>query len=185
MSNLSDFVGTGSDDGYGHTISWSAPVAVGGETTLSPPYSFNKATVMINGAAQDETRQAFAILNNQIVLSEPLEEGDEVQVILGQTAPPGSSEWNLIMSDFTAEHGQKLWLDSRGGAFTITLPAQPEEGQWITLLDVGEALDSEPITLARNNNLIMGIAEDMTLATPLVSLQLLYSKPAYGWRILE
>lgn len=189
MSNLSDFVPTGDGSGGGggelYTVSWSAPVAAGGETELSPPYSFTKALVFINGAGQDETRGAFTIENNTITLSEPMETGDEAQVIVGQVFPPGTSDWNLITSDTEAEVDQKILMDSSGGTFTITLPADPDDGVMIDLIDVGNSLSSNAVTLAGNGKLIMGIDDDLVLDTNLVSLQLLYGNDELGWRIRE
>ncbi len=187
MSNLSDFVPTGSggSGSNSYTISWSAPVAAGGETVLAPPYAFTKAMLFINGAGQDETRGAFSIQNNRVLLSSAMQEGDEAQLIIGQVLPPGTSEWNLITSSTTAVADQKILLDSNAGAFTVTLPANPDEGEIIEFLDVGGNLDLYPVTLARNGRLIMGATENLKLDTSLTSLKMLFSNASYGWRIIE
>ncbi len=187
MSNLSDFVPTGSggSGSNGYTISWSAPVAEGGETVLAPHYAFTKAMLFINGAGQDETRGAFRIENNRVLLSAAMQSGDEAQLIIGQVLPPGTSEWNLITSNTTAVAGQKILLDSNAAAFTVTLPANPYEGETVDFLDVGENLDIYPVTLARNGRLIMGTTENLQLDTSLVSLKMLYSNASYGWRVVE
>lgn len=190
MINLSDYVPTGSGGGGSggnpnYTISWSAAIASGGETTLTPPYAFTKTMVFINGAAQDETRGAFSIQNNRVLLSSALEAGDEVQLIIGQVLPPGTSEWNLITSNTTAEVNQKILLDSNAGTFTVTLPANPEEGETVDFVDVGDSLDIYNVTLARNSKLIMGATDTLVLDTNLISLTLLYSNASYGWRIIE
>ncbi len=186
MSDLSDFVPTGgSGDTEIYTTSWSAPVADGGETVLTLPYAFTKAMLFINGVHQDETRGSFTIENNEIRLASPLEKGDEAQVLIGQVIPPGTSDWNLITSHSTAEAGQKILLDSSTGSFSITLPTDPDDGEIIDFVDVGNALNSNPVSLNRNGNLIMGEASNLTLDTSLVSLQLLYSNAKLGWRILE
>ncbi|WP_420588188.1 hypothetical protein [Bacterioplanoides sp.] len=187
MSNLSDFVPTGGSGGGSeiYTISWSAPVATGGETVLSPPHAFTKAMLFINGAHQDETRGAFTIANNQLTLASPLIKGDEAQVLIGLVIPPGTSDWNLMTGDTTAMAGQKILLDSSAGAFTVTLPASPGDGELIDFVDVGNALDTNPVSLNRNGKRIMGAEDNLTLDTSLVSLQLLYSNAELGWRILE
>ena len=187
MSDLSDFVPTGGSGGGSeiYTKSWSAPVATGGETVLSPPYAFTKAMLFINGTHQDETRGAFTIENNEISLASPLMEGDEAQVLVGQVIPPGTSDWNLITGDTTAEAGQKIFLDSSAGAFTVTLPSSPDDGEIIDFVDVGNTLDTNPVSLNRNGKRIMGLEDNLTLDTNLISLQMLYSNTELGWRIME
>lgn len=166
-------------------IAWSAPIARGGELTLNPPFIFDLADVRINGVTQEQTRGAFSIHNSQIRLSQALEAGDEVQVIVGRMTPPGNQEWTLI-SEFTeAQSGQRFLLDSSiTGSFSVLLPEKPMDGDEIYFLDVG-GLVNDPVTLDRNDSLIMGEANNMVLATDHISLTLLYCGAMYGWRVLE
>ena len=166
-------------------ISWSAPVAKGGETVINPPFIFALAEVYINGIMQEQTRGAFSIHNSHIRLSQALEEGDEVLVIVGRMAPAGNQEWSLISEYTEAQPGQKFLLDSSmTGSFTVLLPEGPMDSDEVYFLDVA-GLSQEPVTLDRNGSLMMGQAENMVLATDYVSLRLLYCGEQYGWRIVE
>lgn len=166
-------------------ISWSAPRAQGGESTINPPFQFDLAEVYINGVMQEQTRGAFSIRNNMIQLSNGLEAGDEVQVIVGRMKPAGNQEWTLI-SEFTeAQIGQKFLLDSSiTGTFTVVLPPGPMDGDSVYFLDVG-GLQANPVTLDRNGSLIMGQEDNLELATNHVSITLLYCGVQYGWRVME
>ena len=166
-------------------ISWSAPIAEGGETLLNPPFIFDLAAVHINGVVQEQTRGAFSISNSTIRLSRPLEQGDEVQVIIGRLTPPGNSEWTLISEDTETRNGHKLLLDSSSHNFTVTLPSGPLDSDRIDFLDVGNSLSINPVIIARNGSLIMGEDEDLELRTNLVSMALLFCGIEYGWRIIE
>ena len=54
-------------------------------------------------------------------------------------------------------------VESSGGAFTLTLPASPSIGDWVWLSDVSGYWDTNPVTLARNGQLIEKLAENQTL----------------------
>ncbi|MCF1437213.1 MAG: hypothetical protein LPD71_00150 [Shewanella sp.] len=187
MSNLSDFIQTGSGGGDGkfYTVSWSAPIAAGGETVLAPPYAFVHAMVFINGNMQDETRGAFRIESNRVLLSMPMEAGDEAQVIMGQVIPPGSSDWNLLTTDADLETGHYYMVNTEAGHITLTLPAAPKPGEMIELLDIGGAMNTHHLTLARNFKKIMGNDEDLNIYTNHIAIRLLYSDASHGWRILD
>ena len=71
-----------------YTIPW-VYVAVGAETSISPPYIFSAAWVWINGVMQYMTNGAYSILNNTVYLAEPLLADDEVLIAIGSDiAPP-------------------------------------------------------------------------------------------------
>ena len=166
-------------------ISWSAPIAQGGETIINPPFIFDLAAVYINGTMQEQTRGAFSISNNTIRLSQTLELGDEVQVIIGRLSPPGNSEWTIITEDTEAHNGHRLLLDSTSHNFTVTLPPGPTDSERVDFLDIGGSLSTNPVVVNRNGSLIMGEEEDLELRTDLVSMALLFCGSEYGWRVIE
>jgi len=67
------------------------------------------------------------------------------------------------------------------GSFTITLPATPLPNDVIAILDNTSSFDTNPLTVARNGNNIMGLAEDMIVDTKNVSLELIFN--GNDWRI--
>lgn len=64
------------------TIPWMY-TANGGETELHPPFLFESALLFINGVLQHQLDTAFKIENNTVVLSEALEAGDKVYLLIG------------------------------------------------------------------------------------------------------
>jgi len=58
---------------------------------------------------------------------------------------------------------QKIAADTTGGAFTITLPATPDEGLEIQIVDAGRFSTFNNITIARNGKTINGDADNMLI----------------------
>lgn len=65
-------------------------------------------------------------------------------------------------------------------AQTITLPALPEIGSEVAIL-VGDFVDT---VVARNAQLLMGLAEDMIIDRPNVAVTLLFVGGDQGWRVI-
>ena len=72
-------------------------------------------------------------------------------------------------------------VESSGGAFTLTLPASPSIGDWVWLSDVSGYWDTNPVTLARNGQLIEKLAENQTLEVRYWSGFFVFIGGIYGW----
>lgn len=78
------------DDLASRTVPWVYQ-AIGGETELSPPFSFKTALVFINGVNQILS-DAYTVADNKIKLSEQLLAGDKVFALIGNyPAEPSDS----------------------------------------------------------------------------------------------
>lgn len=67
-----------------------------------------------------------------------------------------------------------------GSGQTVTLPATPTLGNEVTIGICGNFADT---IVARNNKLIMGLAENMTIDKANVTVTLIYTNDTYGWRL--
>ncbi len=85
-------------------------------------------------------------------------------------------------ANYTAIKRDFIFADTSGGAFTITLPATPEVGDLVTIHDATGDFDTNNLTVARNGETIMGLAEDMTIKTTNATAKLMYS--GADWRLL-
>lgn len=94
-----------------------------------------------------------------------------------------AASWVVKTSAYTAVNGDMLWLNTSGGAFTVTLPASPAVNTRIRLGDVASSWNTNKPIIARNGNLIMGLAEDLTLDLKNAVVELIYSGSTYGWRV--
>jgi hypothetical protein len=88
----------------------------------------------------------------------------------------------LKTSNYTAVAGDNILVDKSGGNVTITLPASPSIGdEPITITHI--AGTSNTLTVGRNGNAIMALAEDMTIDANYPSICLYWGGTTPGWRL--
>jgi hypothetical protein len=78
-----------------------------------------------------------------------------------------------VTSNTTAVSRQAYIADTSGGTFTITLPASPATGDWVTIVD-GASFLATPLTVGRNSSTIALNAENLSLNIEGVSVTLVY-----------
>jgi hypothetical protein len=96
----------------------------------------------------------------------------------------GGGSWSTITTATAAVAGAKYFANTATTAFTITLPATPSTNTTISIADLAGTFDRNNLTVARNNSLIMGLAEDLILNIKNVSIALVYSGVTYGWKLV-
>jgi len=101
-------------------------------------------------------------------------------------APDGGFTWHStdITAAETLVKGKGYFVDTSGGAVTLTLPASPNRGDTIKIIDLGSA-GTNNITIARNGNKIQGLTEDMTVSTDDAAFALVYNSTSTDWRLME
>jgi len=109
---------------------------------------------------------------------------DWTLTVQGTTVGSAPSAWQVKTTTYTAVAGDRLFIDTSGGAWTLTLPASATLGDTIELCDyAGTFGDSgKNLTLGRNGLLIMGLAENNTVSTSYAAFRCVYSGATYGWR---
>ena len=95
------------------------------------------------------------------------------------------SDWLTKTGTYTAFAGDKIFANTTGGAFTITLPASPTVGDEIRFVDVANTFDTNNLTVGRNSEKIDGTTADLTVATEGAAFALVYSGSSFGWKLLE
>ena len=96
--------------------------------------------------------------------------------------PVGVLNAKTVTTTYSAHSGEQLFVDTNGGAFTITLPSAPAVGDVIRFFDLRKTFDSNALTIGRNGKLIQGDSADMTSSEG-AAFDLVYSGDSYGWRI--
>ena len=106
----------------------------------------------------------------------------------GVTFPDSTVQTTAAITGFTAKtttytavSGDILLVDTSAGSFTITLPASPATGKTVYFQDSKGTFLAYPLTIARNGNTIMGLAEDLTANSNNVGFGLVYN--GSDWRI--
>ena len=77
-------------------------------------------------------------------------------------------------SSHTAKAGETILTDTSSGGLAITLPASPEVGDRVLIVDEGHINPSGIVTVAPGSNTIEGVAGNVTL-------QVKYSRTEFMW----
>jgi len=96
----------------------------------------------------------------------------------------GLSTWSTKTANYTAVSRDRLFADTSGGAFTITLPASPSAGDEVWIADAAGSFATYNLTIGRNSTNIMGLAENMTIGINYSTIHLAYEGATNGWRLV-
>ena len=97
----------------------------------------------------------------------------------------GGNPWASTSTNITIAANDRYFVDTTSGAKTITLPASPQTGDQVRLLDLAGTFDTNNLTIARNSLNIMGAGADLTVSTENASIGLVYTGATYGWKLIE
>jgi len=99
-----------------------------------------------------------------------------------KTYNPGSIAWQSIVTGATTMvSGRGYFVNTTSSAFTMTLPASPSLGDYVTIIDYAGTFDSNTCTIGRNSQPIQGAAADMTVTTERAAFTLVYVDSTHGW----
>jgi hypothetical protein len=94
-----------------------------------------------------------------------------IQTVYGQT-------WSVQGSSFTATAGGRYFCS---GGITVTLPASPNVGDMVQIVDYNGNFNSSNVTVNPNGGKIMRQATTMTVSTAGAAFTLVYSGSTNGW----
>jgi len=90
--------------------------------------------------------------------------------------------WRAVSANTTTQPGAGLLVNTSGGARTITLPASPATGDFVSFIDAGYTFDTNNLTVGRNGSNITNTATDLVVNTEGAGFTLVYSGDAtVGW----
>jgi len=76
---------------------------------------------------------------------------------------------------YTAVANDGVLTNTTGGAFTVTLPASPANGDQVIIADAGGTWGTNNLTVGRNGNNIADVAQDLVCDISGVSVQFVYN----------
>ena len=99
----------------------------------------------------------------------------------------GTVDWctTAKTSPFTATSGDGFFVNTTGGAVTVTLPGSPSAGDIVAVKDYAGTAGCNAITIARNGSKIRGECSCSTLNKENAGAQLIYVNGTEGWQIFQ
>ena len=90
--------------------------------------------------------------------------------------------FRAISTTATVQPGSAILANTATASFTITLPASPATGDFVSFIDAGYTFDTKPLTVGRNGSNIANTAADLVVNTEGAGFTLVYSGDAtVGW----
>jgi len=86
-------------------------------------------------------------------------------------------------SNYTVQNGESILADTSGGSFTITLPASPSAGDTVEFIDASGTHQTNNLTVSRNGENILGLAEDLTCDIENGRWKMTYYDSTEGWKV--
>ena len=107
-----------------------------------------------------------------------------IKTYLVNTGAGGGLNWVARTSNYTAVAGDGILADTDTvGAFTVTLPANPNDGDTVGIVDAKANFGTDNLTVDRNGSNIMGDASNLTLDANNTNFEVVYSGATLGWVI--
>ena len=169
------------------------------------PESANHMLVSLNGVLQ-KPGSSFTIAGAVITFASNLATGDVIDFIIllgnvldigapsdGTVTEPklaantgGIVDWQaVITSNTTMVAGRGYFVNTSGGAITMTLPSSAVRGDEVWIVDYGATADTNNITVARNSHKIQGDSADLTVSTERAGFTLVYVDSTQGWLLRD
>ena len=153
--------------------------------TVTVPDSIEKVYNVIDGTDHAGNTLTFKTASGTGVL---LCEGNCYVLYADGTNVEKANEyrkWRTVSAAETVQAGAKLFVDTNGGAVTITLPASPAVGDEVHFADSRFTFDSNALTVGRNSSKIANASSDLVVNTEGASFGLVYSGSNIGWTYTE
>jgi len=96
----------------------------------------------------------------------------------------GGNPWASTSTSITISANDRYFVDTTVAARTITLPASPQTGDQVSILDLAGTFDTNNCTIDRNGLKIMGLTENLVLAVEHTGITLVYTGATYGWKLV-
>jgi hypothetical protein len=99
----------------------------------------------------------------------------------------GGNPWATFTADgstaLTIAANDRYFINTTAAAQTATLPASPQVGDQVSIVDLAGTFDTNNLTVGRNSLKIMGLTEDLVISTEDAGIQLVYTGATYGWKL--
>ena len=150
-------------------------------------YEPGNIQVFLNGLLLNDSDDYTASNTKAVRLLTAAALNDELKVASFETTSEitRSNTWTAPSGTVSAAAGDKLFIDTSGGARTVTLPSSATMGDEIRIIDVTGNAGTNNITVSRNGHNIQGTASDLVINIARAGVGLAYFNVAQGWLLIE
>ena len=150
-------------------------------------YEPGNIQVFLNGLLLNDSDDYTASNTKAIRLLTGAALNDELKVASFETTSEitRSNTWTAPSGTVSAAAGDKLFIDTSGGARTVTLPSSATMGDEIRIIDVTGNAGTNNITVSRNGHNIQGAASDLVINIARAGTGLAYYNATQGWVLIE
>ena len=154
--------------------------------TVTSGATANTVLVAENGILQRPTTD-YTIAGTTLTFATAPAVGVDIQIreLSGGGGSSPALTWNIASSNATMTANNGYFVDTSGGAKTMTLPTSATLGDTIRINDLAGSFATYNLTVARNGHKIQGIADNLLVDADQSSFGLVYSNSTYGWKVLE
>ena len=100
----------------------------------------------------------------------------------GSTQSTAAITWQTVKTaNFTAVSGLAYPVNTTSGAITVTLPASPSAGNFVTIVDYAGTALTNAITINPNGSKINSSTNNLVIALSRISYNLVYIDATQGW----
>ena len=117
--------------------------------------------------------------------------GDTISLAAGASQTgfgrTGTVDWDTTAktASFTATNGEGYFVNTAGGAVTVTLPGSPSAGNIVSISDYNGTASTNTITIARNSSNINGNASDYDITKANSAVTFVYVDATVGWTSVQ
>jgi hypothetical protein len=94
------------------------------------------------------------------------------------------SNYIVVSSAQTLSAGAVAAANTTAGAFALTLPASPANGDTVSILDYAGTFDTNNLIIARNGSNIESLAEDLDCNIEDAAFSLVFVGSTVGWKVV-
>jgi len=136
----------------------------------------------ITDGSVDNVHLAGSIANDKLTNSSITINGTSIALGASGDIVAGTDWQSVKTADFTAVASEGYFVDTSGGAVTMTMPASPSLGDEVNVVVITAGND---FTIARNGSNIDGTANDQVLTTDGDSKRYVYVNASEGWKTFQ
>jgi hypothetical protein len=125
------------------------------------------------------SQEVIEVTEREVEVIEIVERGPA-----GPTGPQPDINYTVVSTNTTLQAADLIAADTSGGAFTLTLPASPNNGDAVDIFDFSDTFDTNNLTIARNGSRIESLEENLVCNVEGAYFTLIYTGATRGWQVL-